>query len=194
MGGVFPDRASAAAKAHDAESVGIAALRLGPRRCGVEVGEKLGIRLAVDDRHEFRHLGDLGEIFALAEIIVRRNRERAELAKSPRDVPDVFVQSENLHCDHDHGRILHIGGTGIVDRHFAIGDLDLGLTGRQAVRVGLDGVGADWPRGERIARRGRGRGGEEEAAPRQRIDLVCQAFQIGHQFRLSRHTNLPVLR
>src|SRR4029079_8150508 len=95
VGSVFPDRAPAAAEAHDAESVGVPALRLSPRRSSVEVREKLGVRLAVDDRHELRHFGDLGEILALAEIIIRRNGECAELSETPRDVLDVFVQSEN---------------------------------------------------------------------------------------------------
>ena len=89
------------------------------------------------------------------------------------------------------GGFCDIGGAGVVDRHLAVGDLDLGVADSQAVGVGLDGVGAHWPCGERIAGGGRGRSGEEEAAPRQRIDLMRQAFEVGHQFRLSRHTKPP---
>jgi hypothetical protein len=101
------------------------------------------------------------------------------------------VQSENLHRHHDHGRILHVGGASVVNRHLAVGDLDLGVADSQAVGIGLDGIGANRPCGERIAGGGRGRSGEEEPAARQGIDLMRQALQVGHQFRLSRHTKPP---
>src|SRR5262249_8092053 len=81
VGGVFPHRSSTAAEAHDAEAVGVAALRLCPRHRGVEVGEELGVRLGVDDRHELRDLGDLGEVHPFAEIVVGCDGEGAELAE-----------------------------------------------------------------------------------------------------------------
>src|SRR6266850_8315124 len=69
VGGIAPHGTAAAAEAHDAEPVGVAALRLCPRDRGVEIGKQLGVRLGVHDREQRRHFGDLGQV-ALAEIIV----------------------------------------------------------------------------------------------------------------------------
>ncbi len=108
--GIFPDRAAAAAEADDTELAGVAALRLGPGRCGVEIGQQLRVRLGVDDRQQVLDVGDLGEIGALAEILVGRDREGAGLGQAARDVLDVFVQAKDLHRDDDHGRIGDAGG------------------------------------------------------------------------------------
>ena len=85
---------------------------------------------------------DLGEVDAGAEIIIGRDRERAQMRQPPGDVADVFVHAEDLHGDQDDRRVRHIGGLGEVDRHVAARDLDLGVADREAVGVGLDGVGA----------------------------------------------------
>jgi hypothetical protein len=124
----------------------------------------------------------------LAEIIVGCDCESPELAQPPRDILDVFVQPKNLHRHQDDGRVLHVGRPGKIDRHLAVGDFDLGLTDGQAGGIGLDRVGADRSRGERIAGCGGGRGRQEKAAPRQRIDLVRESLDIGHQLELRRHT------
>jgi hypothetical protein len=41
-----------------------------PGHGGVEIGDELGVRLGIDDRHQLGNLGDLGEILAFAEIVV----------------------------------------------------------------------------------------------------------------------------
>src|SRR5262249_58748015 len=88
---------------------------------------------------------------------------------------------------------LHVRRAREVDRHLAVRDFDLRIADGEPGGVGLDRVGADRPGGERIAGGGRGRGRQEEAAARQRIDLTCQSFDIGHEHGLSRHTeNLSV--
>src|SRR6266446_2806330 len=59
--------------------------------------------------------------------------------------------------------------------------------------VGVDRVGADRSGGERVTGGGRSRGRQEEAAARQRIDLVCESLDIGHELGLSGHTKPPCL-
>jgi hypothetical protein len=109
------------------------------------------VGLGIDDRHELRHLGDLGEIDALAEIVIGCDRERAELGKPPRHILDVFVQPENLHRHQDDRRVGRVGGAGEVDRHLAVGHLDLGVADREPAGIGLDGVGTHRSRRERVA-------------------------------------------
>src|SRR5262249_61161892 len=88
---------------------------------------------------------------------------------------------------------LHVRRAREVDRHLAVRDFDLRIADGEPGGVGLDRVGAYRPGGERVAGGGRGRGRQEEAAARQRIDLTCQSFDIGHEHGLSRHTeNLSV--
>jgi hypothetical protein len=115
---IDPHGAAAAAIAHDAELVGIAALLFGPGHRGVEVGQQLGIQLGVDDRHQLGDFGDLGQILALAEIVVGGDREGAELAEPAGHVLDVLVQPEDLHGDQDDRRVRHIGRAGEINRHF----------------------------------------------------------------------------
>jgi hypothetical protein len=76
---IKPHRAAAPAKADNAEPIRIASLGLGPIGRRVEIGKKLMIGLAVDERHQLRRLGDLGEV-AEPEIIIGRDCESAELA------------------------------------------------------------------------------------------------------------------
>ena len=94
---VLPHGASAAAETDDAELAGVAALRLRPHDGGVEICEQLGVWLGVDDRHQLGNLGDLGEILALAEVIVGGDGEGARLGEATRDILNVFVQSKDLH-------------------------------------------------------------------------------------------------
>jgi hypothetical protein len=103
------------------------------------------------------------------------------------------VQPKNLHRHQDDGRVLHVRRPSVVDRHLAIRDLDLGFAGGEPGGVGVDRVGADRSGGKRVAGGGRGRGRQEEAAPRQRIDLVYQSLDIGHELGLSRHPKSPCL-
>ena len=85
--------------------------------------------LAFTIGEQLRHVGDLGEIDAAAEIVIGRDRESAEMAEPAGHVLDVFVQAENLHADQDHRRILHAGRARVIDRHVAAGHLDLGVAG-----------------------------------------------------------------
>ncbi|MET4718712.1 hypothetical protein ABIF63_002818 [Bradyrhizobium japonicum] len=83
MGGVFPDIAATPAEADNAELRGVAALRARPRDRRIEIGQQLGVRLGIDDRQQILDVGDLGEIDTLAEVIVGRDRECAELGEAP---------------------------------------------------------------------------------------------------------------
>jgi hypothetical protein len=122
---------------------------------GVEIGEELGVSLAVDLRQQLLHVADFSEV-THPEIIIRRHCECAEMAQPARDVLDEFVQTENLHQNENDRRVLHAGGPREVNRHIAARNFDLGVAGINAVAVGMDGIGAHRSGGERIAR---GRGG-----------------------------------
>jgi hypothetical protein len=186
VGRVDPHGASATAEADDAQLAGVAALALGPGGRRVEVGDQLGIRLGVDDRHQLGSVGDLGQVGALAEIVVRRHREGAELGQAARDVPDVFMQAEHLHGDQNNGCILRIGRLGEIDRHLAIRHLDLGLAGGEAAGVRGNHLGAHRPGSERIAR-GRCRRRRHEATPGQRRRFG-QSNDIGRELALHCHS------
>ena len=170
------------------EPTGIAALRLGPRDRGIEIGNQLRIRLAVDERQQLGHFRDLGEVLALAEIVVGRHRERAELGKAPRHVLDVLVQPENLHGDQDHRRVLRVRRLGEIDGHLAVRHLGLCLSHRQAGGVRRHHLGAHGTGGQRIAGGGRGRGRHEPTARHRRG--LGQAHDIGGKVALHSHHGL----
>jgi len=88
---------------------------------------------------------------ALAEIVVRRDREGADFGQAARQVLDVFVQPEHFEGDQDHRRVLRIGGSREIRRHLAIGDLHLGVAGAEPGRIRVDRVGADRACGKRVA-------------------------------------------
>jgi len=101
---------------------------------------------------------------ALAEIIVRRDRERPELGKAPRHVLDVFVQAEDFHrYEHDR-RVARALRPREIAGHVAVRDLDLGIARIEAFGVGLDDVCAHRTRGQGIACGDRGRRGHEATA------------------------------
>ncbi len=142
MRSIFPHGPATTAEANNAQAARITTLRFGPFHGAIEVRKQLRVRLRIDLRNELRHLGDLGEV-TLAEIVVRRHRKGAELAKPPRDILDVFVQSEDLHSHQHHGRILHARRTREVGRHLVACDFDFSSAGFEAVGVRGDDIGAD---------------------------------------------------
>src|SRR5262249_9634801 len=89
--------------------------------------------------------------------------------------------------------VLYVRRLGVIDRHLAVRDLDLGFADAEPGGVGVDRVGADRSGGERVTGGGGRRGRQEEAAARQRSDLVCESIDIGHELGLSRHTKPPCL-
>ena len=76
------------------------------------------------------------------------------------------------------GGLATFAGRGEIDRHLAARHLDLGVADGETGRVGVDGLRAYRARGQRVAGGGRRRSGHEEAAPRQRVDLVGQTLDI----------------
>jgi len=149
----MPDVATAAAEAHDAEPVRIAALRFGPGHGGVQICEQFGVALTVDFRHQLLGFGDFGHV-AEAEVIIGRDREGAEMPEPPRHVLDEFVDAENFHADKNDRRVLHARRPRKIDRHVAARDFNLGVAGFEPLGIGVDDVGAYRPGGERIARGG----------------------------------------
>jgi hypothetical protein len=177
----------AAAKADDAEPICVAALCLGPGDRAVEIGQQFRVRLGVDDRQQLRDVGDLGEVDALAEIVVRGDGECAELGETTHDVLDVFVQAEDLHRNQNDRRIGDALGPGEVAGHIAIGDLDLDVAGIEAVGRGRDHVGPDWPGGKRIARRHGGRSSHEATPGKWRS--LGQSDDVGRQLGTNVHAD-----
>ena len=135
----------------------------------VEIGQQFGVRLGVDDRQQLGDVGDLGEVDALAEIIVRRDREGAELCQPPRHVLDVFVQAEDLHRHQHHRRIVHAFRGGRNSRAFRHRPTLIlaSPTVRPSVSVVMTSARTG-PGGQRVARGNGGRGGHEAAARKRR--------------------------
>jgi hypothetical protein len=91
------------------------------------------------------HVADFSEV-THSEIIIRRNRECAEMAQPARDVLDEFVEAKNLHQNENDRRVLHAGRPREVNRHIAAGNFDLGVPGIKSVAVGMDRWRAYSPR------------------------------------------------
>ena len=104
----MPNITAAAAEAHDAEPVGVAALRFGPGDGGIQISEQLGVALAVHLRHQLLDVGDLSHV-AETEIIIRRDREGAEMTEPPCHVLDEFMDAKNFDADKNDRRMFHAG-------------------------------------------------------------------------------------
>ena len=86
--------------------------------------------LALTIGNSFWQILDLGQVDAVgfgAEIIIRRDRKRAEMTDAACDVLDPLVQAEDFHADQNDRRICHVGRAREIDRHVAAGDRDRGL-------------------------------------------------------------------
>ncbi|MHC2660521.1 hypothetical protein ACVINX_001306 [Bradyrhizobium diazoefficiens] len=189
MSGIFPDGAPAAAEADDTELGGIAALRSRPRHRHVEIGQQLGVRLGIHDRQQVLDVGHLGQVDALAEVIVGRDCECAELGQAPRHVLDVFVQAENLHRHDDHRRLGVAGGAGEIGRHLLGADLDPGVAGLEALGIRRDHLGTDGTCRKRVAS-GDGCGRAHESAARDRGNFR-QPDDVGCHDRFETHQSIP---
>jgi hypothetical protein len=149
-------------------------LRLGPGNGSVKIGQEFVVGLRIRQRQELLYVGDFGEV-ALAEVVIGRDRKRAELGQTPRHILDVFVQAEDLHRHQDHRWVVHPCGAGEIAGHFAVAYLDLDVSGLKALCIGLDGLGAHGACGERIACSNCGRGGHEATARKR-----CRHGQSDH--------------